>query len=90
MLLNLLAYFAVGILIDIFYTIWYIGVTDKNVAQAMIGSLIVTLLSYTLLYYLILSPTFIFNLLAYATGGSLGTGLVMWYKEYRGNNSKTT
>ena len=60
------------------------GVSDKNTAQAMLGSFIVTLLTYTLLYYLILSPAFVYHLLAYALGGSVGTWMVMRYKEYRG------
>ena len=90
MLLNLLAYFVAGILIDAFYTLWYIGVANKNIAQATAGSFVITMLSYTLLYTLVLSPAFFLYLIAYAVGGSVGTGLVMLYQAHREVKSKTT
>jgi hypothetical protein len=90
MLLNLLAYFTVGVLIDVFYTIWYMGVSSKNIALAMLGSFLCTLSAYSLLYFLVLSPAFFLNLVVYTIGGSVGTGITMWYKEHREVKSKTT
>jgi hypothetical protein len=86
MFLTLLAYYGIGVLLDICYTIWYAGIAEKNVPMASTGSFLVTILGYTLVYELILGPSFFLNLLAYATGCSIGTGVTVWYKNRSASN----
>lgn len=78
-----LMYMAAGIIIDIFYTIWYAAISDKNIPAAMIGSFVVTMAGYTLVYNLVLGPGFLANLVSYAIGCSIGTALPLWYKNKR-------
>jgi len=76
-----LVYLIAGIIIDVLYTIWYAGVNEHDIRSAMLGSFAVTVTSYTILYYLLLSPEAIGLILAYAIGGAIGTGLTIWYKK---------
>jgi hypothetical protein len=80
MVIDLLIYFAVGAILDVFYVIWYGGIANNNIALAMFGSFFVTIVGYTLLYNLILGPAFMINLLAFASGCSAGTWIGMRYK----------
>ena len=80
MILNLFAYFGGGFILDVFYVLWYTGISEKNIITSTIGSFLVTIFSTGVLYYLILSPTVLPNLLAYTFGCALGTGLSVWYK----------
>lgn len=72
-----LIYFLTGVMLDIVYTVAISGIAEKNTYKAVIGSVALTLVSYTVLYNLILSPQFIANLLWYAAGGALGTFITL-------------
>lgn len=74
-------YLIAGVAIDVLYTIWYAGVNEHDIRDAMLGSFAVTVASYTILYHLLLSPSAMGLILAYAVGGSIGTGLTVWYKK---------
>ena len=80
-MLEYFVYLIAGVIIDVLYTIWYAGVNEHDIRSAMLGSFFVTVTSYTILYYLLLSPEAIGLILAYAVGGSIGTGLTVWYKK---------
>jgi hypothetical protein len=85
---ELFLYVIAGILIDICYTIWYAGVAKENVISSASGSFLVTMVSWTILRFLILDPSFWFQLIAYAIGGAIGTAGTVWYKKKRSTLNK--
>ncbi len=81
MLLELLLYFAIGFVLDVCYTVWYSSIAEEKIPAAMIGSYLVTIVGYNLVYFLVLGPSFQLHLQVFAIGCALGTGAAMWYKK---------
>ena len=79
-MLTLLGYFVAGFVQDIILTWCYRAISDRMVLLSGILAVISTLVGYTIFYHLVLSPNFFPQLLCYAVGGGLGTGLTVWYK----------
>jgi hypothetical protein len=81
MILTLLGYFLAGILYDVLLALYYIAITEQRVGSSFIWSVIANIYSYTVLYTLILSPNFVYQLIAYSLGGGVGTALITYYKK---------
>ena len=81
MILTLTFYFLAGVMYDVLLTLYYMAVTEKRVGSSFIWSVIANLYSYTVIYFLILSPNFVYQLIAYSFGGGLGTALITYYKK---------
>jgi hypothetical protein len=81
MILTLTFYFLAGVAYDILLTLYYMAVTEKRVGSSFVWSVIANLYSYTIIYFLILSPNFVYQLISYSIGGGIGTALITYYKK---------
>lgn len=83
MITILLGYFFGGVLLDIFYTIWYAGVAEKNIPYAAVGTFLVTMYSYIIFRFLLFNTNFYLVLFIFSLGCAAGTAGTMWYKNRR-------
>jgi len=72
-----LIYLIVGIIFDIIYTFVISSISKNEIWKSVCGSWLLTMVSYTVLHYLLLSPEFFWNLFFFATGGSIGTYIIL-------------
>lgn len=88
MILDLLAYFAVGLILDIISTYMFVNIAEKHAIRAALGTFFTILIGYSVLYTLVLTPEFFPLLLAYSLGSAAGTWVTMRYREYMGTSKK--
>jgi hypothetical protein len=79
----LFIYFLVGVINHSGWTLWYITQESRKPITAGFVSSLLTLMDYTVLAYMILSPDFLPRLIAFSFGTWIGTTLTMMWRSKR-------
>lgn len=81
-LITCIVYFIIGAIQDILGTIDVKAVQNNQALRSAIVSWINTILSWVAFYYIIQSPEFMIEILAYATGGAVGAYYIIKHRWY--------
>lgn len=76
------AYFIVGALLDILGTIDIKAVQNGKALRSASVSFLNTMVSYTMFYYIIQSPQYLLEIIAFSLGGSIGAYYIIKNKWY--------
>lgn len=85
-MIELLVYLLVGFLQDIIIAWFYLQVSEKKPLSSSVLAFVNTVINCIVVYSLVLSPDFIWNVMCYAIGGALGTFLTVYVKLHNGIN----
>jgi hypothetical protein len=72
------AYLVAGVINDVLATLYCGFVVDGKALYTGLSAAGVTVFNCTVIYFLVLNPNALLNILAYSTGCGLGAGLIVW------------
>lgn len=81
MVWTFLLYFMIGLVYDVLITLYYLAITDRRSAMAGFWSFVITAVQIVILYEIIPSKDFLFQLISYAFGCGVGTFLTVKYNK---------
>jgi len=80
-IITILLYFIIGVAQSIIGTLWIMSLESRKVFLSGFISLLLTLMSFGVLAYMILSPDFLPRLIVYALGTGTGTSLTVYLRD---------
>ena len=84
--MKLVLYFMIGAVIDVLATIDIKAVQHGKAGRSAIVTFINTVISYTVFYYIVTSPEYMTEIIAFALGGAIGAYFII--RGYNENNIK--
>ena len=80
----LFGYLIIGFIHDVGTTMWYISIEARKTSISGFISTCLSLMSYGVIAYMVLSPDFLSRIIAYSLGAGIGTSLTVHFR-YNGN-----